>query len=85
MESPVLLIPFCKEEMLGKKAGNWNLVVYEGIEVGHPRSSSLVSPHFLNTKRDGVAFFRFPQLRLESLQTNINDVPLLATFSMKFK
>jgi len=62
---PVLLIPFCKEEMLGKKAGNWNLVVYEGIETGHPRSSSLVSPHFLNTKRDGVAFFRFAQLQAE--------------------
>lgn len=71
--------------MLGKKAGNWNLVVYEGIEAGHHRSSSLVSPHFPNTKRDGVASFRFAQLRLESLQTNINDAPLLATFSMKFK
>lgn len=85
MESLLLLIPFCKEEMLGKKAGNWNLVVLEDIEAGQPRSSSLVSLHLPNTKGDGLAFLQFAQLRLESLQTYINDTPLLATFSMKFK
>lgn len=71
--------------MLGKKAGSQNLVVHEGTEGGQARSLNLMSPHFPSTKGDGLAFLRFAQPRLESFQTNINEAPLLATFSMKFK
>lgn len=71
--------------MLGKKVGNCNLNVHEATEAGQARSSNLASPCFPNTREDGLAFLRFAQLRLESLQTNINGTPLLATFSMKFK
>lgn len=71
--------------MLGKKAGNRNLDVYEATEAGQATPSNLVCPCFPNTAEDGLAFLRFAQLRLESLQTNINGTPLLATFSMKFK
>lgn len=88
MESCVLLISFLKEEMLAKKAGNWDLNVHGATvawRAGQARSSNLVSPRFPNTRGDELAFLRFAQLRLESLQTNINGTPLLATFSMKFK
>lgn len=85
MESLILLIPLGKEEVLGKKAGNWNLDVHEITEAGQATSSNLACPHFPNTRGDGLAFLRFAQLSLESLQTNINGTPLLATFSMKFK
>lgn len=79
--SPALLIPFCKEEMLGKKAGNWNLLSMKWLN-GHPRSPVWSSHLFTTKKRWGV----FPDFlsSKESLQTNINDVPY-ATFSMKFK
>lgn len=43
LESVFLLIPICKEKMLGKKAGNWNLMVYKDTE-GQPRYLNLVHP-----------------------------------------
>lgn len=68
-----------------EESWQWNSDIREATEAGQATSSNLVCPRFLHTRGNGLAFLRFAQLSLESLQTNINGTPLLATFSMKFK